>query len=218
MSEDEIRIPTATPLEVVNASVALIDVRDRDEREGVIGFIPGSRSFPAAQLRADPLPLLDAYPPGMRFVLVCLSGRRSASLVATFLERGFDRVSNLEGGVLAWQAAGLPMCGVQEPPEESIPHVATIDDLPRRIISCFVAEAAEAALDSGVGPIDDDPKSIAEALLASAKSDEGLSPAAVLDALERLGEIARFRGHPLSNIARNLDVMRAAVRPFLRDG
>lgn len=211
-------VPVASPNEVFYSSAALIDVRERDEREGILGFIPGSRSFPAAQLAADPSPLLASYPPGMPFVLICLSGKRSARLAATLMERGIEQISNLGGGVLGWQAAGLPMCGIADPPDELVPRVARIEDLPRRIISCFVAEAAEAALDSGVGPLDDDPRSIVESFLDAAKSEYGLHPAAVLEVLERLGEIARFRGVPLAHIARNLDAMRAAVRPFMHAG
>jgi hypothetical protein len=50
----------------------------------------------------------------------------------------------------------------------------------------------------------------------SARTGGGLRLAAVIEALERLGEIARLRGHPMENIAKNLDAMREAVRPFLR--
>jgi len=214
-----VRVPVVGPHEVVHArDAAIIDVRERAEREGALGFIPGSRSFPAASLVADPTPLLDAYPEGMTFVLVCLSGRRSADAASSLMGRGVRRVANLAGGVLGWQAAGLPVCGVDDVPPELVPRIDGLGDLPRRIVSCFVAEAAEAALDAGVGPLEDDPRSVAEALLATARTHDGLRPAAVIDALERLGEIARFRGHPMANIARNLDAMRAAVRPFLREG
>lgn len=213
------RVPVATPEELFHArSSAIIDVRDREERESALGFIPGSRSFPAAELAVDASPLLEAYPEGMPFVLVCLSGRRSADVASKLMMRGIHRVVNLEGGVLGWHAAGLPVCGVEDVSPELVPRIQSIGDLPRRIVSCFVAEAAEAALDAGVGPLEDDPRAIAEALLATARADDGLRPAAVVEALERLGEIARFRGHPMANIARNLDAMRAALLPFLRAG
>ncbi len=159
--------------------------------------------------------VLRAYPEDMPLVLACLTGRRSGELASLMIQHGIDRVANLEGGVLGWQAAGLPVCGAGVVDPDRAPRIASLADLPRRIVSCFVAEAAEAALDADASPLDD-PRAIVETLLATARSGDGLHPAAVIEALERLGEIARLRGHPIENIAKNLDAMREAVRPFLR--
>lgn len=80
---------------------ALIDVREPDELRSVRTEI------------AQPLPMstiqerLDELPDGTVYVL-CHSGARSAR-VAQFLEQqGYDAV-NIDGGIVAWEAAGLPV-------------------------------------------------------------------------------------------------------------
>lgn len=47
-------------------------------------------------------------------VLVCRSGRRSRLAAGILQDRGFTHVFNLEGGMLAWEAAGFPMVKVWE--------------------------------------------------------------------------------------------------------
>jgi len=40
---------------------------------------------------------------------VCRAGVRSATAAAILTGLGFERVSNLEGGMLDWREAGLPV-------------------------------------------------------------------------------------------------------------
>lgn len=40
-------------------------------------------------------------------VVMCRSGRRSARAVALLQDAGFTQVSNMKGGMLAWEEAGL---------------------------------------------------------------------------------------------------------------
>jgi rhodanese-related sulfurtransferase len=42
-------------------------------------------------------------------VVICRAGARSASAGAILRRAGFQRVINLEGGMLAWVEAGLPV-------------------------------------------------------------------------------------------------------------
>jgi rhodanese-related sulfurtransferase len=42
-------------------------------------------------------------------VVVCRSGQRSASACAVLNKQGFTQAYNLNGGVMAWQKAGLPL-------------------------------------------------------------------------------------------------------------
>ena len=52
---------------------------------------------------------LSEIPTDKEVVVTCRSGNRS-SQVATFLrDQGFTNVHNMEGGILAWQQAGLPV-------------------------------------------------------------------------------------------------------------
>lgn len=43
------------------------------------------------------------------YLLYCLSGKRSGSAMDYMLRNGFKNVSNLEGGILAWQSANLAL-------------------------------------------------------------------------------------------------------------
>jgi sulfate permease, SulP family len=60
------------------------------------------------QARSIPLPLLlDGHaqvPRELEVVFVCRGGRRSSRAAALFRQRGYDRVSALQGGMAAWEA------------------------------------------------------------------------------------------------------------------
>lgn len=47
--------------------------------------------------------------PDGEYLVYCRSGNRSGQAVALMDELGFDRVFDLDGGVLAYDAAGLPL-------------------------------------------------------------------------------------------------------------
>lgn len=55
---------------------------------------------------ADRLAELDRSTP---YVLYCRSGNRSGQTMALMDELGFQSVQEIDGGVLAWAAAGLPL-------------------------------------------------------------------------------------------------------------
>jgi len=81
--------------------VTVIDVRE--PVEFVSGHIPGSRNIPLARLNSTTLP------PGP-LALVCQSGNRSEKGLSVLLRRGHaDPLADLQGGVSAWQQAGLPL-------------------------------------------------------------------------------------------------------------
>ena len=79
--------------------VWILDVRE--PREFEICRIPGSTLIPLGDLpkRLDEIPRGDTAPD---VVVHCKSGVRSAKAVALLREHGFERVKNLEGGILAW--------------------------------------------------------------------------------------------------------------------
>jgi SulP family sulfate permease len=81
----------------------LVDVRELEEfREG---HIPEARPLPLRLIRTQGPTL----PRDHQIILVCRSGRRS-TLAATILkDMGYNGVSNLRGGMLAWEAAGYPI-------------------------------------------------------------------------------------------------------------
>ncbi len=82
--------------------VALIDVREPYEREA--GHIDGSRHIELGVLAAE-APSLD---PDRPVVFYCRVGARSRMAAMAFRRAGFDAYS-MDGGLLAWDAQGLPL-------------------------------------------------------------------------------------------------------------
>lgn len=88
-----------------SSGALLLDVREADEY--VQGHAPGSKLIPLGQL-AQRLKEIAPFK-NQRVVLICRSGRRSAQATALLETAGFSAASNIEGGMRAWQQAGLPV-------------------------------------------------------------------------------------------------------------
>jgi len=75
----------------------LIDVREPHEYE--IARIPGAKLIPLGQIsqRAD-----TELDPDEDIVLQCKGGVRSAQALAELQAKGYKRLTNLKGGILAW--------------------------------------------------------------------------------------------------------------------
>lgn len=78
----------------------LIDVRE--PAEWVRGHAAGAILVPLGELDASVLPR------DRTILVLCRSGNRSGTATTMLLEAGLDAV-NVTGGMLAWQAAGLPL-------------------------------------------------------------------------------------------------------------
>lgn len=85
----------------------LLDVREPEEFVGELGHIAGSLLVPLDAL-AGRLPKLIGYH-DREVIVVCRAGARSASAGAILRHAGFNRVFNLDGGMLRWARAGLPV-------------------------------------------------------------------------------------------------------------
>ena len=84
----------------------VLDVRQPEELLGELGYIADSYNVPLNQLLAGDLPVsIDADAP---LLVVCHSGARSAYAASALISLGFSRVHNLSGGMVAWNACGLP--------------------------------------------------------------------------------------------------------------
>lgn len=86
----------------LGSQTQLVDVRE--PHEVAEGMIPGARSIPLGQL-PERLTELDLARP---IVAICRSGNRSGQATAILTSAGFA-AENMAGGMLAWQAAGLPV-------------------------------------------------------------------------------------------------------------
>ena len=80
----------------------LLDVREDDEWQA--GHAPQAEHIPMSVLGQE----LDRLDQGRRIVAVCRSGSRSERVATALRQRGYD-AANVEGGMQAWAAAGLPV-------------------------------------------------------------------------------------------------------------
>lgn len=82
----------------------IVDVRTPGEFAA--RHVPGSYNVPLPQLAEHRRELHEARSP---VVLVCQSGRRASQAEEQLVAAGLDAVHILDGGIAAWEAAGLPL-------------------------------------------------------------------------------------------------------------
>jgi len=104
-----------TANEIASGKVILVDVREPLEWEH---HIEGAIQIPRGLLEfvADPecgprLPpsLKSDMDPTRRVIVYCNTGGRGALAAHTLKMMGYDHVANLDGGIMAWKEAGLPI-------------------------------------------------------------------------------------------------------------
>lgn len=83
----------------------LLDVREPEEFSGELGHIAGSTLIPLKELPARAGELASVKDKDI--VAICRSGVRSTTAAAILTGLGFEHVSNLRGGMLDWNDAGL---------------------------------------------------------------------------------------------------------------
>ena len=86
-------------------SLRLIDIRDPDEYAEV--SIPGARLIPLSVIRKHPLKDIDAT--DLPIVFTCRSGNRTAKAAPLLETIAGGEAYQLEGGISAWEKAGLPV-------------------------------------------------------------------------------------------------------------
>jgi sulfur-carrier protein adenylyltransferase/sulfurtransferase len=98
-------VPEITPIELKarmddGEALVLIDVREL--REAAVADLPAfdeKLQIPTGEFHGQ----INDLDPTRAYVVYCRSGARSAWAVRLLMNRGFERVLNLEGGVLAWR-------------------------------------------------------------------------------------------------------------------
>ena len=92
--------------ELINREDALlVDLSGQADFEK--GHIPGSRNVAPSQF--DPESKLLAKARDLPVALACRGGNASADAARKLVKAGFKRVYWLDGGVMAWQQANLPL-------------------------------------------------------------------------------------------------------------
>lgn len=82
----------------------VLDVREQSEFKD--GHITKAKHVPLGQLK-NQLTSLEKYK-DKPVVVVCRTGSRSGHACGILRKAGFSNVSNLAGGIMAWEQAGLP--------------------------------------------------------------------------------------------------------------
>ena len=98
---DANEVPEITPTELSERlqrkdDFDLIDVREPYELQ--IAAIPGARLIPLGQLEDS----FDSLDKNREIVVMCRSGKRSATAVRQMIAAGFQHPNNLAGGILRW--------------------------------------------------------------------------------------------------------------------
>ena len=95
--------------EVLSSSEPPLAVDVRTPREREQKHIEGSLSIPLNRLAAN----LESLPKNRPLLLYCAGGYRSSIAASLLQGRGFASVSEIAGGIAAWEAAKLPVLGAQ---------------------------------------------------------------------------------------------------------
>jgi rhodanese-related sulfurtransferase len=82
-------------------TAVMVDVREPEEIAE--SAVPGTINIPLGQLDAR----ASEVPTGTPVLVFCRSGNRSQEGAAILAAKGYD-ASTVEGGIIAWSAAGLP--------------------------------------------------------------------------------------------------------------
>ncbi len=84
--------------------VYLLDVRTKHETDEELARIRDAHLIPINELRAR----LDEIPKDKPIMTICRSGKRSVLAFSILRDAGWSRVASISGGLLRWQAEGLP--------------------------------------------------------------------------------------------------------------
>jgi rhodanese-related sulfurtransferase len=98
---------TVTPkeaAEILKGNALLIDVREPDELAEQSYNVKNSINIPLDSIESK----IDSIPKDKQVILACQKGGRSQKAFDLLKEKGFTNIANLEGGMNAWDEAGLP--------------------------------------------------------------------------------------------------------------
>jgi rhodanese-related sulfurtransferase len=112
-------ITQAQPTEVRDAlargEILLVDVREASEY--AFERIPGALLYPLSTFDPKAVPA-----EGRKLVIQCAAGGRSMRAAQALVAAGHAEVANLEGGINAWKAAGLPLIRVDPATGQVVEH------------------------------------------------------------------------------------------------
>ncbi len=84
------------------AGALLVDVREQNEVNEV--RVAGSHHVPLSAFQER----FGELPKDRPLLVMCAAGKRSLVASEFLLRSGYEDVTNVDGGIIAWRAAGLP--------------------------------------------------------------------------------------------------------------
>lgn len=102
---DGVREIDAPTLSAAVGNVRIVDVREPFEYTGELGHVKGAELVPLNTV----VQAAAGWDKAQELVLVCKSGGRSGQATRYLQQNGFAKVINLRGGMMGWNAAGLPI-------------------------------------------------------------------------------------------------------------
>ena len=100
---------------LATGEILLVDVREPNEY--AFERIPGALLYPLSTF--DP----KAIPSGGRTLVVqCAAGARSMRAAQALVAAGHTQVANLDGGINAWKAQGLPLIRIDPASGQVVEH------------------------------------------------------------------------------------------------
>lgn len=172
--------------------LTVVDVREPEELTGALGHIPGAVNVPLGTLLTTTLGWERAAP----LLIVCRSGGRSARGARALGQEGFSALFNLAGGMLAWDANGLP--------RQRNPHDAT------QSLMATLGLAYVAACD---GEVEQGAAALATALRPAGPDTSACLIDRLVGAVAQLEARATTNDDPLRGYARMLRAGLARVNP-----
>jgi rhodanese-related sulfurtransferase len=112
-------ITQTSPAEVrdslASGEILLVDVREANEY--AFERIPGALLYPLSTFDPKAIPA-----EGRKLVVQCAAGGRSMRAAQALLAAGHTDVANLDGGINAWKAAGLPLIRIDPSTGQVVEH------------------------------------------------------------------------------------------------
>lgn len=90
---------------IIKDEVFFLDVREEDEQEIEYFEFQNVFFFPMSKIMDS----IQFIPKEVPIIVVCDEGSRSTKVVNVLNRQGFINVANMDGGLYAWKAKGLPI-------------------------------------------------------------------------------------------------------------
>jgi rhodanese-related sulfurtransferase len=99
------QISTATAKKLAAEGGIFVDVREKPEIEQLAYDVPNLVAIPLSEFANR----FNELPRDRDLIMVCKAGGRSLQATHFLLGQGFDRVVNMEGGIMDWAGNGFPV-------------------------------------------------------------------------------------------------------------